>query len=124
MNYLHERKQYVQINSNDSDLLVTGDQSVSQGSIASGLLYTIYTLDMHHQTHKMKHKNHKEYKECRNIMINTYVDDCYAVIETRKKNIWKKIERYIETMNRYYTNNKLQMNIKKTLVMILTEVKE
>ena len=49
MNYLSERKQYVYLNANKSETLVTGNTSVSQGSIISGLLYLIFTLDMHMQ---------------------------------------------------------------------------
>ena len=55
-------------------------------------------------------------------MMNTYVDDCFAVLTTdiNNNNIWKMIEAYILKMNDYYINNMLQMNIKKTLVMIIT----
>ena len=55
-------------------------------------------------------------------MINTYVDDCFAILKTdnNNNNIWKMIENYIIIMNDYYTNNMLQMNVKKTLVMIIT----
>ena len=115
MSFLANRKQYVQINSNKSDVLLTGDKSVSQGSVASGLLYLIYTLDMPHISHKLKHKNHLEYNKCRNNLMNTYVDDCFTIIISKKKNLWNKIKKYIIKMNNYYTNNKLQMNVKKLM---------
>ena len=123
MSYLNNRKQYVQINSNNSDILLTGDISVSQGSVMSGILYTIYILDMHHQTHAIAHTNHKEYNMCRNTHINTFVDDCYAILKADKNKIWNKIEKYILLMNQYYTNKRLQNNIKKTNVMIITDDK-
>ena len=93
MNYLTDRRQYVQINCNESDTLLTGDLSVSQGSITSGLLYTIYTLDMHNQTHKINHSNHIEYKKCKQTMINNYVDDCFSILQTSNNNIWNKIKK-------------------------------
>ena len=123
MNYLENRKQYVQLNTNRSQILLTGDKSVSQGSVASGLLYLIYTLDIPHQSHKLKHSNHREYSSCKNTLMNTYVDDCYSVLTTKKNNIWKKIKNYIITMNNYYTNNRLQMNVKKTNVMVISNDK-
>ena len=55
---------------------------------------------------------------------NTYVDDCFSVITSNKNKLWNKIEDYIKKMNNYYLNNRLQMNIKKTLVMIISNMKE
>lgn len=124
MSYLKNRKQFVQINGNDSDILLTGDVSVSQGSVLSGLLYTIYVLDMPNQTHKVLHSNHSEYTKCKNTGITTYVDDCYAIIVENENDIWKDIKVYINKMNSYYINNQLQNNIKKTLVMIVSNDKE
>ena len=51
--------------------------------------------------------------------MSTYVDDCYAIIHANPNNIWAKIEQYINKMNRYFNNNRLQMNTKKTNVMII-----
>ena len=116
MNYLKERKQYVQLNTNKSDILLTGEKSVSQGSIVSGLFYIMYTLDMHQQSHILKHKSHREYLECKNPSINVYVDDCFGIIKTENRNIWKLIDKYIRRLNDYYINNKLQMNVKKQML--------
>ena len=67
MNYLKDRKQNVIINTNISETLLVGDTSVSQGSVLSGTLYIIMTLDMVYQTHPIKHNTHNEYKECNSI---------------------------------------------------------
>ena len=72
MNYLHNRKQYVEVNSNQSEILLTGNCSVSQGSVLSGLLYIIYTLDMHQQLHKIRHNNNYEYKNV-TILIHVFM---------------------------------------------------
>ena len=42
-------KQQVMVNSNESEILLTGKCSVSQGSVLSRLLYIIFTLDIHDQ---------------------------------------------------------------------------
>ena len=124
MSYLSERKQYVKINTHDSDILLTGDQSVGQGSVSSGLLYLIFTLDMAMQTHNLKHNNHSEYSKCLNHFMNTYVDDCFALIRTENNNLWQKIEEYIVKMNLYYINNELQINVSKTNVMVISDNEE
>ena len=112
MTYLNERKQYVYINGNKSDTLLTGNISVSQGSIVSGLFYLIYTLDMHMITHKYQHKSHQEYVTWKRDEMNVYVDDCYAIIEQRK-DLWQQIKDYIILMENYYTSNQLCINVKK-----------
>ena len=58
MSYLSNRKQYVRLNSNSSDLLLTGNVSVGQGSVVSGILYGIMTLDQNSQIHELRHTNH------------------------------------------------------------------
>ena len=123
--FLKNRKQFVQINANSSDILITGEVGTVQGSVMSGLLYAIYILDMNSLSHKKRHKNHSSYNICPNPNINTFVDDCFATIETNDKNeIWNKIINFIKSMNQYYTNNSLMNNIKKTKILIITENKE
>ena len=124
MEYLFERKQYVQVNTVKSDVLLTGNQSVGQGSVLAGLLYMIYIMDMHYQTHKKKHLSNSEYNNCKNIFINTYVDDCFGIVLTRNRDLWERIDKYIKIMNMYYINNRLQINVIKTKVMIITDIRE
>ena len=124
MSYLRNRKQFIKLNGKESDILLTGENSVSQGSVLSGLLYLIFTLDMHYRTHPMKHSNHSEYSKCKNIYMNTFVDDVYSIIESTDKEIWNKVEKYIRIMNQYYIDNRLQINVTKTNVMIITNSKE
>ena len=96
MNYLRERKQYVQINTNNSDILITGPQSVSQGSVISGTLYAIYTCDMHYVTHMTKHSSHTEYEKCTKSYINTYVDDAFCIVQTQNEDLWDQISNLIK----------------------------
>ena len=68
-----------------------GDTSVSQGSVISGTLYIIMTLDMANQSHPIRHQNQKEQKICSNPDANVYVDDVFGILEGTKNNIWKKL---------------------------------
>ena len=79
---------------------------------------------MPHMSHKIKHKTHKLYYKCKNPLMNTYVDDCYTVIITKSNTIWKLVKEYIKKMNQYYIDNQLKMNVKKTMVMIITDKQE
>ena len=92
MSHLINRKQYVFLNGNVSDILLTGNVSVAQGSTVSGLYFSIYTLDQHSQTHKIEHSNHKEYNDCKNDTILVYIDDTYGIITEKKR--WKHMERH------------------------------
>ena len=83
--------------------------SVSQGSVLSGLLYIIYTLDMHQQLHKIKH---------------VYVDDCYRILKGNREDIRMKVTYYINKMKKYYKTNRLAINIDKTKVLIVTKGKQ
>ena len=124
MEYLFNRKQQVINNTNTSDILLTGECSVSQGSLLSGLLYIIYTLDMHEQLHPIKHSNNLEYFKCNNTYTSSYVDDCYGTVKGNNGNIWNKIANFIDTMSKYYINNKLYVNVDKTKVMIVNGSQE
>ena len=49
----------------------------------------------------------------------TFVGDCYSVISGSKNNIWKKIELYIQKVEKYYKANKLKLNTGKTQILII-----
>ena len=116
--YLGNRKQYVELNTQQSDILLTGDQSVMQGSTISTLLYSIYMLDLPMITHKVKHFSHYEEYCCGQGYQTTFIDDCYGVIEGEKYDIWPKIRNYVKLMELYYTSNHLKINISKTQIMV------
>ena len=56
-----------------------------QGSIWSGLLYIIYTLDIHQITHEIKHENNISEFECKETKIKAFVDDTYGIIKSNEK---------------------------------------
>ena len=120
--FLIDRKQFTEINTKNSDLLIIGNQSVFQGSILSVVFYNIFTLDIPFIPHKLpaqlSHNSHYEYFKCKNPFLVSYIDDLFAVIEGDDNNIWIKIKEYITTMKDYYTSNKLKINIDKSQIML------
>merc|ERR1712055_1268564 len=49
--YMKDRKQITTINTNNSNIINIGPQSVAQGSILSGIFAMFFTLDIHQITH-------------------------------------------------------------------------
>ena len=117
-NYLNDRKQYVFINGNSSNILCSPDCSIIQGSIMASLFYTVYSADLPFITHEMTHQNHSEDSNCDRTNITCYIDDVYGVIHGDKDNIWKKISIFIKILEEYYINNYLKINAPKTQILI------
>ena len=65
MSYFRERKQYVSLNTQESEILLTGEVGTGQGSVVSGLFYSIYILDMNSQFHNKPHINNSSYNRCK-----------------------------------------------------------
>ena len=69
---------------------------------------------MNSQFHQKSHINNSGYNRCNKTATNTFVDDCFSIIEVKdKEKLWNKIATTIEVMNSYYTNNRLKNNVKK-----------
>ena len=119
--YLTTRKQYVQVAGRDSEKLLVGDNSVTQGSTLSCTIYLIYVLDLPAIFHEEMH-NPKDEMNCKGTKAKTFVDD--AILTTTQgqhKDITQAIETTIEKMENYMKSNKLCLNKDKTKVMILTK---
>ena len=110
--YLANRKQATTVNSNTSKTIQLDNVSVAQGSILSGTLAMLFSLDMHAITHSKIHSNNKEYFTCKNPKSIVFVDDIYTILQTKDNNILDHIEKYIIKMESYYNSNGLVMNIK------------
>ena len=100
LSYLKDIKQYVRLNGNNSNILLTGNVSVGQGSVISGLLYGIMVLDQNCQMHSIRHTNNTEYYRCNNPHIETFVDDCFGILHADKKeDLTKLIIEFITKLN-------------------------
>ena len=82
-NYLAERKQYIQIQNIESDVLSVGPKSVTQGSTLSCCLFLIYILDAPRMGHGATHSP-LEYRNCPKTNLSTFVDDNYVSQERKK----------------------------------------
>ena len=94
MSYFKDRKQYVSLNTQESEILVTGEVGTGLGSVVSGLFYTIYILDMNSQFHKKAHINNTSYNKCKKTSTSTFVDDCFSILEVKdKETLWNEIRK-------------------------------
>ena len=122
--YLKDRKQFVEINGSRSDFLSTGPKSANQGSAMSGLIYTIFTLDITQIFHKLQH-NPLEDRNCEATSVKTFVDDVYPIVVARRnEQINDKIVKTIKDVTEYMRVNKLAVNVPKTQVMILSKYED
>ena len=88
--YFSNRKQYVELNTKSSDILLTGEHSIYQGSVLSCLFSNIFVLDLPLICHDNVHLNHIEYFKCTNIYMPMYIDDVYAVMHGKRKKFGAK----------------------------------
>ena len=130
--FLSDRKQYVQIQAMDSEKLLTGPQSVVQGSTVSCILFLIYVLDLPQVFHEPPNcpptpHTPQEQVECPEPNAKTFVDDEYILI-TRSKDdktpVNDKINQVMEKVATYTQANKLALNQDKTLIMLVTKNKD
>ena len=116
--YFKDRKQYVELNCKESDILTVGQRSVQQGSVLSTVYYQIFMLDLPMISHSIIHMNQTEEFHCSNDFMVTFIDDVFAIIEGIREDIWNRVERYVKLMEMYYNSNKLKINVDKSQIMI------
>ena len=121
--YLSDRKQYVQIEHLESDILPVGMKSVTQGSTLSCTFYLIFILDTPQIGHDKVHQP-IQYRNCTQPSIATFVDDNYAMIKQTNKSLEQHIKDTIDNIQDYMNSNCLALNGEKTLIMIISKKKE
>ena len=135
--YLNERKQYVSIDSFDSEVLTVRPQSVIQGSTLSCVLYFIFILDITQIFHNTKH-NPLQHLQCSSRQINNtgceqtnakmYVDD--NLIHTRPKDnqtLHQAVTTTFQKIIEYTNSNLLALNPEnqiKSRIMIFSQDKD
>ena len=126
--YLKNRQQYVKLNTFNSKIEKSLPCSVIQGSVMSGLLYTIYVNELPELSKLVFEgtKNcldKKDFSELSHKTIN-YVDDSTSVIGFKDKLKLKKyLDKYFELIDIFYTCNKLLINPDKTKLIIMSSKK-
>ena len=126
-NYLSERKQYVCLDTFNSDILDSPDCSVIQGSKLSGLFYNIYTNEVP-LLHKImdnelftKITNEKitQFKNVSHETIN-FIDDSTSIIAFKETNQIKKyLENYYNLLHGFYNINRLKINPDKSTLLLV-----
>ena len=125
--YLERRRQYVEIQSKESEIIDCLDASVIQGSKLSGLLYNIYSNEVP-IVHKLM-KKPEEVKLPKEIKVDdnqtkhevhNFVDDSSSVISCKNEDkLIEYIKKYTKLMKIYYLANILKINQSKTIMMIV-----
>ena len=120
-NYLNNRRQYMQIQNVDSDILTVGEKSITQGSILSCIMYLIFVLDIPDICHQVKHAP-LQYRNCTEPNLASFVDDNFLKI-TRQKNM--KMEQAVyQTMDkvkRYMDSNRMAINRYQSKILLVTK---
>ena len=130
-NYFTDRKQYVCIDTFNSDIRESPECSVVQGSKLSGLMYNIYTNEVPLLHKLMKHDIFTKLTHDKTIDFNinkhdtiNFVDDSTSIISfSDQKNIRKYLENYYNLIHAFYNTNRLKINPDKTSLMIVTKPK-
>ena len=107
----------------DSDILLSGQTSVIQGSTLSGILFLVHILDMPYIHHKIIHKP-KEYKLCTKPNTKTFIDDSLVKVnEEQDIPIEMTIRNTMDLIEDYTSANKLCLNPQKTQIMLISKDK-
>ena len=119
--FLRDQRQYVQVQAEESQCLMTGPRSVVQGSVLSGALYLVYILDLPYLMHKEIH-NPEKMRECSEPNIKTFIDDCLVKIKRKEdKKIEDEVVRFMEKMEDYAAANLLAINPEKTKIVVVSK---
>ena len=121
--YLDERRQYVQIENVQSDVLLVGPKSVTQGSTLSCLFYLIFILDIPSICHDSQHSP-AEAILCKQPNIDTFIDDNFVrITKPKDDSIENEVAKTMDKIKDYMDANKLALNAEKTKIMIVTKNK-
>ena len=125
--FLKDRRQFVELQGFCSPVLKIGDWSVLQGSKKSGILYTLFNLEIVFLAILMKERSMYrqitgylivDYSEVQHETVN-FVDDSTSVAATNDPDVFQQylndFHRLIEAI---YFINKLKINEKKTQFII------
>ena len=140
--YLSERRQYVSVDSFDSDPFLVGPRSVTQGSTLSCILYIIYILDITSIYHSKMH-DPKDALQCSKIPVTTvdnnflpsrtcmstsaksFVDDNILLTRPAKgQSIQDAVAQAISKIEDYTNANLLALNPEKSRIMLLSKDKD
>ena len=124
---MERQRQYVEIQSKESEIKDCLDASVIQGSKLSGLLYNLYSKKIPIVPKLIKNPEEVDLpadikakdKEIKHEVHN-FVDDSSSIISSIDKvKLVKYLEKYTKLMKIYYSATILKVNQSKTIMMIV-----
>ena len=125
--FLFNRRTFVEIQGYRSEEIQSSPCSVIQGSILSGFLYTLYSIEIPLIPNILKNQQLTEtLMEMRipryysvDHEINQFVDDSSSIIAAEtEEEIGNYTSDFLAVMDKYYHFNKLKLNPEKTKLMI------
>ena len=120
MNYMSDRKQYVEVQSFPSERLLVGPRSVTQGSTLSCIMYLIYIMDITQIFHQKPH-NPEQYKDCNKTNAKSFVDDNLLHVQTNpNQDIKPAITETMGVIEDYMNANLPALNADKTKIMLIS----
>ena len=119
--YLSNRKQYIELQGFQSQDLLVGQQSVTQGSTLSCAMYLMYILNLPYlfqeQTTTPEHQ-----RKSNSENLKTFVDDILIHLKKNQHNtIDQAIHNTMSKVKLYTDANRLQLNCNKTKIMIISK---
>ena len=129
--FLTDRKQYVHLQAISSEKLLTGPQSVVQGSTVSCILFLIYVLDLPQVLHTPPvcpptPHTPEDLIKCHEPNAKSFVDDEYILIMKTKDDtgtLEEKISQAMKKVAEYTEANKLALNQDKSLILVVSKDK-
>ena len=116
--YLSDRKQQVEVDTFSSQRMELEPCSVIQGSIASCILYQIFTADLPLAVHQHPLQSASQEETCSFPQVGTYVDDIYLVPQADTQiQLNESSQLPVENVDIYMKANRLQLNVPKTACM-------
>ena len=120
--FLCNRRQVVQIESFLSPELEHPNCSVIQGSVGSGVLYSIYTADLPQAIHPHTPHTPANEVDCPNGTISSFVDDNSLMVSSKSPEETEQIaQTSFNKVSEYLAANKLKLNKSKTKLMTVSK---
>ena len=125
--FFKDRRQYVSIDSMESELKDACESSCIQGSKMSSLLYVLYTNEIPFLSNLMNTELYSRITNTNDIIQSSvkcytiqYVDDSTNMLSTKNiDQLQNYVDKYFKLLENYYNINKLSLNQEKSKYMII-----
>ena len=121
--YLSNRTQVVEIQGFQSPQRLHPPCSIIQGSVATSILFNIFTMDIPHVIHPdCSHTSIQEESSCKSGMVTVFVDDnSMAVTGKTPTEVQTMAQTSMDTLSSHMTANLLKLNRDKTNLTLVAK---